>query len=230
MGIQERKEREREARREEIVNAAQKVFFEKGIAGTTVDEIAQVAELSKGTLYLYYHSKEDLYLAVVCRGLEIMYQMFERAVATGEDPVKLIVNLRDAYQAFFRDHRDFFRTFIFFENAQMHSQASDQMKLQCMESDRKVWELVTSVVKRAIDEGLFRPDLDPLEAGIILWSNANGFLRLMDRMQEGWKQGFGIDFERTLVKSNALLLEAMLTEKGRQRSSGVVDDPGNAGT
>lgn len=67
MGIQERKEREKESRKEEIINAAQKIFFEKGLPAATMDEIAEAAELSKGTLYLYYKSKEDLYLAVTMR-------------------------------------------------------------------------------------------------------------------------------------------------------------------
>ncbi|MDL1893205.1 helix-turn-helix transcriptional regulator, partial [Sphingobacteriales bacterium CHB3] len=52
MGIIERKEREKEQRREEIVTAAEKIFFEKGLAIATMDEIAEAAELSKGTLYL----------------------------------------------------------------------------------------------------------------------------------------------------------------------------------
>lgn len=60
MGTHERKEREREHRREDILDAAQHVFFEKGLPTATMDEIAEIAELSKGTLYLYYKSKEDL--------------------------------------------------------------------------------------------------------------------------------------------------------------------------
>ena len=44
MGITERKEREKEHRKEEIIDAAQKVFFEKGLLLTTMDEIAEIAE------------------------------------------------------------------------------------------------------------------------------------------------------------------------------------------
>ena len=76
MGIAERKEREKEYRKESILDAAQKVFFEKGLHLSTMDEIAETAELAKGTLYLYYHSKEDLYLAVLLRGLSIRFPFF----------------------------------------------------------------------------------------------------------------------------------------------------------
>lgn len=75
MGIHERKEREKEQRKEEILDAAQRIFFEKGLLAATMDEIAEAAELSKGTLYLYYSSKEDIYLAVMMRGMKTLHEM-----------------------------------------------------------------------------------------------------------------------------------------------------------
>ena len=96
MGIQERKEREKEARREEIISAAEKVFFDKGPANATMDDIAAEAELSKGTLYLYYRTKEDLSIAVTYRGMEIMYTRFKNALGTEESSIKRIFNLPEA--------------------------------------------------------------------------------------------------------------------------------------
>ena len=49
-----RKEREKEQRRNEIVDAAEKLFFEKGYEGVSMDDVARDAELAKGTLYLYF--------------------------------------------------------------------------------------------------------------------------------------------------------------------------------
>ena len=54
MGIQERKERERERRRQQIMVAAKRVFSVKGFGKTTMEDIAKDAELSPGTLYLYF--------------------------------------------------------------------------------------------------------------------------------------------------------------------------------
>ena len=61
MGIAERKEREKEQRRKAILDAAEKVFFEKGLKYSTMDDVAEEAELSKGTLYLYFKNKEELF-------------------------------------------------------------------------------------------------------------------------------------------------------------------------
>jgi len=218
MGIKERKVREKEARREEIVNAAEKVFFEKGLAQATMDEIAEAAELSKGTLYLYYKSKEDLYLSVAMKGTEILYQMFLRIVESGEPPLKMIVGLGDSYYEYFKKYRDYFRMYYFFENPQVQSQVSEEMRDVCQESDRKLWDLVVSVLQRGIDEGLLRKDLNPLEAGVMLWSNSNGMMRIMDRQEPYWKEKMGLNLEQMMRESNRMLVEGMMTEKAKKQN------------
>ena len=58
-------ERRKEARPAELLAAALELFVEKGYAGTRLDDVAQRAGVSKGTLYLYFENKEDLFKAVV---------------------------------------------------------------------------------------------------------------------------------------------------------------------
>jgi AcrR family transcriptional regulator len=216
MGIQERKEREKEARREEILDAAYKVFVARGLAGSTVDDIANEAELSKGTIYLYFRSKEDLYLAVTNRGLDIMLGMFEASAAKGGDPVQGIWNLSDGYNAFYEHHREYFRMFAFFENPEMHDTVSEEMLAECQSHDAKVWGFVSGVMKNAIDAGYLHPELNPLEVGMMLWSNSTGLLRQLDRNEEYWHHRMGIDLRKTLRMSNGFLLEAMMTEKAKK--------------
>jgi AcrR family transcriptional regulator len=222
MGIQERKEREKEARREEILTAAYKVFVEKGLTSATVDDIAAVAELSKGTIYLYFHSKEDLYLSVMNRGLDIMLEMFEKATSTGDDPMQTIWNLSDAYNAFFDQHRDYFRMIAFFENPEMHSMVTEEMLAQCTERDARVWGLVSGVMKNAIDAGLLHAGLNPLEIGMMLWSNSSGLLRQLDRNEQYWHEKMGIDLRKSLRTSNGLLVEAMMTAKAKKLYPGLL--------
>jgi TetR/AcrR family transcriptional regulator len=215
MGIQERKEREKEARKEEIISAAQKIFFEKGLPAATMDEIAEAAELSKGTLYLYYKSKEDLYLAVTMRGSELLFQMFEETTHTGQPTIRLIMNLGETYYEYFKQHRNYFRMYYFFENSQFHKQVSQDMLSQCLVTDQKIWGVVIGLLRRAIDEGLLKDDLNPNQAAVILWSSANALMRQMDREENSyWTESMGIDLEATMRKAYQLLLESMMTDKG----------------
>lgn len=61
MGIQERKKREKEGRRQQILTASKQLFAERGFHQTTMEDIANAAELSPGTIYLYFKSKDELF-------------------------------------------------------------------------------------------------------------------------------------------------------------------------
>ncbi len=220
MGIPERKEREKEARKEEILDAAEKVFFEKGLPLATMDEIASIAELGKGTLYLYYKSKEDLYLAVMMRGSERLYQLFSEATSTGEPTLKLIRNLGDAYYEFFKTQRNYFRMFYFFENQGMHKQVSEDMKSRCYQNDQKIWGIVIGLIRNAVEEGIFRKDINPEQTAVILWSNSNGLMRQMDRMDTYWRDAMHVDLEDTLRKANSFVLQGMMTEEAKKTYAG----------
>ncbi len=220
MGITERKEREKEERRTEIINAAEKLFFEKGLALATMDEIAERAELSKGTLYLYYKSKEDLYMAVICKGHQILYKMFEEAASTGEATVRLFQNIGDAYFAFYKRHHNYFRMFAFADNSQLHSQVSEEMKATCSESGQNICRLVTDVIQKGKEDGTFQPEIDPLEMSVILWASARGTLTLVDQFSRenacAGNRFEHLDFEKMYRKSNAMLVYAILTDRARK--------------
>ncbi len=80
MSKNSRKERERENRRMEIVEAAERLFFANGFEGTTMDEIAKQAEFSKMTLYAYFKSKEELYHVVFVKGFRTRWLLQEKEI------------------------------------------------------------------------------------------------------------------------------------------------------
>jgi AcrR family transcriptional regulator len=78
--IQARKERERAAREELILDHAQRILLRDGFQNLNLDELAEAIEYSKGTLYLHFKTKEDIALAVVTRALKERADFFERAL------------------------------------------------------------------------------------------------------------------------------------------------------
>jgi len=217
MGIVERKEREKEHRREEIIDAAQKIFFQKGLQLATMDEIADAAELSKGTLYLYYKSKEDLYLAVMMRGMDVLYEIFSRVLSADHPTLKTIANLGEAYYEFFKEHRNYYRMFYFFENPQVHKQVSEGMLQTCAGHNGKVWAIIIDLINRGIEEGVIQEDIDPKQAAVILWATSNGLMRQMDREDTYWSETMGVNLEDALRKGHAMILQAMMTEEAKMK-------------
>ena len=96
-------------RQSEIIAAARKVFAEKGYIAATVDEIAQQASLAKGTIYVYFDSKERIYNAVMSDDLEALRRLtIEKIAAAGTvfEKISAYINARFEYC---EKRRDFFR-------------------------------------------------------------------------------------------------------------------------
>ncbi|OHD24011.1 MAG: hypothetical protein A2086_06740 [Spirochaetes bacterium GWD1_27_9] len=74
-----RLEREKERKRQEIIDAAEKLFFLEGFKETSMDEIAKKSEFSKRTVYKYFDSKEELYSAIALRGLELFQKIIRES-------------------------------------------------------------------------------------------------------------------------------------------------------
>lgn len=66
-----------EERKDQIMNAAEEVFTQKGFSNARMDDIAEETGLSKGTLYLYYKSKDDLIIAILDRIFQREFRVFE---------------------------------------------------------------------------------------------------------------------------------------------------------
>jgi TetR/AcrR family transcriptional regulator len=219
MGTMERKEREKERRRTEILDAAEEVFSNKNLAQTTMDEIAEKAELGKSTIYLYYKSKEDIFLAVLCRAHEILYGLFENAAGTGESSLKRFQNIIDAYCQYSRRYSRYFEMETFLEDTQVHTRVSDEMLGECRVSVQKIWKAVTDVLEQGMQDGTFRKDINPMEMAVIMELNLRGVIRLINQasLLVMCPPGFeNIDLEQLLRRSSSMLTYMILSDEARK--------------
>ena len=94
-----------------ILEAARKVFAKKGFHEATVDDIAETAGVAKGTVYLYYASKRDVYFAALKFGIAEMYSLLLdelKQVSTPQEKLKILIATKLAY---FDENRDFFKIY-----------------------------------------------------------------------------------------------------------------------
>lgn len=113
MGTLERREREKAERRRQILKAARKLFWKNGFARTTMPAIAEAAELSAGTIYLYFPSKHALYAELLDEGFDLLESRLREAVAKGRAPRAAAEALVDAFLGFAREAPDYFDVLFF---------------------------------------------------------------------------------------------------------------------
>ena len=97
-------EEARSKRREEILGCAARVFAAGGYQTTDVQAIADAANVAKGTLYLYFTGKEELFLAAVDQGMTSLRAIVDAALEGVRDPLQVFERGILAYLRFFEDH------------------------------------------------------------------------------------------------------------------------------
>ena len=180
MGIAERKEREKLQRRKDIIDAAEKVFFSSGFASATMDEIAEMAELSKGTLYLYFKSKEDLQFAIFMRGSDILMKMMKDNLSADSNGYQRLLELADTFIRFSREYRNYFSLFMYYESNRMGALNIDQDQLRAYLQEDSPLALVTQQVIRGIQDCSMKDDLSAEVFSATLWSQMLGVLIVLN--------------------------------------------------
>ena len=130
MGIAQRKEREKELRRESILQAAEQIILQKGHEKLHMDEVAERAELSKGTLYLYFNSKTELIVGIVHKAMAILDHTFSEVITRDLTGIEIIHQLAKEYLVFAERHPEYYSAMQFYENLNGSADLSDSEYLQ----------------------------------------------------------------------------------------------------
>ncbi len=109
MSLAKWKEREREQRQSDIIDAARKLITDKDFDQISMNEIAREVGLGKSTLYLYFKNKESLYFAIVLRGIRIWAKMIKEEVKKGNSGFEMFVLYGKANREFSNQYPDYFR-------------------------------------------------------------------------------------------------------------------------
>ena len=100
-----------EFRKSELLSAARTVFSRDGFHDATIDDIAREAGVAKGTVYLYFKSKQEIYLAALRDGVELLNEEMRAEAAVPGPAADRLRRLLTAKITFFDKHRDFFQIF-----------------------------------------------------------------------------------------------------------------------
>lgn len=167
MTVASRREREQQMRREVIMVAAQKLFGQKGFELTTVDEIAAEAELGKGTIYSYFKSKDEIYIAILEKGLEILRERMNRVIAEGKSATETLYGLYDTFIQYHRERHGLIETLFMQVDEQVFIRLGDLVRGLKNKSSEWV-ELVSRVLQAGITGGEFVSfDVDKMAKTII---------------------------------------------------------------
>lgn len=188
-----RRKREKEARREAILRAADEVIARTGARHLTMDEVARAAELSKGTLYLYFAGKDALFAAVAERNISEKLPALRAAVEAAEDGLGEVVALHDAWHVELSRTPHVFRFMIewFLEpRIDDRSEAFQRYRARV----RETIGLLVRALERGQRDGSIRADIDTTHHAMHIWSSTLGVM-LMHRNAESVSKRISLPVE-----------------------------------
>ncbi len=174
MGVQERKARQKENLRQEILDAARDLFVREGVESVSMRRIAEHIEYSPGTLYLYFNDKAEI-LKTLCE--ETFSKLDLKLRAIKEDSSDPLGSLRRGLRAYIefglQNPNHYLITFVL---AGRPLYETGQAKLR--DSGGRCFENLRGIVRKCIEQGLFRLD-EVEEASQVLWAGIHGITSLL---------------------------------------------------
>ena len=179
MGVAQRKEREKEFKRGLILEAAEELILEKGHDQFNMDEVAERAEVSKGTLYLYFTSKTDLIFGIVHKA-SIMLNAKIAEVLTRDIPgIELVHNIAVEYLNFVHEHPEFYGAMRFYENLRDSKEeySSEYFEL-CETYAQQGFSYTIRAIQIGMQDGTIDKRYDPKELALLIWASSKGMVNL----------------------------------------------------
>ena len=178
MSSEERRKKEKENRKNSILKAARKLFFERGFKSVTVDLIAAKAEVSKGSIYLYFDSKEEIYTQILISANIERHKEIENFARQEGTASELLLKYARVYVDFFLENNELFRILMTFMLHAENMNLTEEQNTQLIHTTNENIRTVSEILQKGVDTGEFSSQIDIRQGQNAIWGLLNGIISL----------------------------------------------------
>ena len=213
MGIIERKEKERLVRKNDMIGAAERVFFEKGFENSTMDDIAKEAEFTKKTIYSYFKNKEELYYEIMLLGFKALNNLYDKTISENIEisEIEKIKKLGQTFVKFSRNYPGYFKAISDYENKDFDFQINDSNRLvnECYLAGEYSFKLLNNCIASGVEKGEITYSTDSITICLMLWSTMLGFTQIINKKEKYINSYHNKDVEGLMEDGFELLLRSI---------------------
>ncbi|MEX2473711.1 TetR/AcrR family transcriptional regulator [Marinobacter sp.] len=176
--LKTRREREKQARHDTILDAAERVFSEKGYERTSMDDIARTASLSRALLYVYFKDKAAIQRGIMLRAGQSLCRRFEQARDTATTGLAQISAMGTAYYRFYVEEPDYFSALTKASTAMTEADEQQAQDMLCSKSE--LMELMVGAIRLGVEDGTMNRKRihDPEQTALYLRGALHGVILL----------------------------------------------------
>ncbi len=207
-----RKKEPRSVHRENIVSAASALFMERGIAATSMDDIAKAAGYSKATLYVYFENKEEIVGILVLNSMKKLDDYISSALIQHEATkarydfiCRGLVQYQEEFPFYFKMVLD--KINIDFESKNYLPEEKETYQI-----GEEINEKIKDFLLSGMEKGDLRSDLEIMPAILNFWGMLSGIIQLAVNKEEYIKQSMGLSKIKFLEYGFSLVYYSIATK------------------
>lgn len=208
-----RKKEPRSVHRENIVSAASVLFMERGIAATSMDDIAKAAGYSKATLYVYFENKEEIVGILVLNSMKKLYDYISSALIQHETTkarydfiCRGLVQYQEEFPFYFKMVLD--KINIDFESKEYLPEEKETYQI-----GEEINEKIKNFLLSGMEKGDLRGDLEIMPAIFNFWGMLSGIIQLAANKEEYIKKSMGLSKENFLEYGFSLVYHSIAAKE-----------------
>lgn len=197
--------------RSSILETAKKLFLEKGIQQTTMDDIAKEADYSKSTIYVYFKSKEEIYNYIIYEHMLLLKESLHKSIGLSQNNFRgcyygichTLIELQEQYPLYFES--------ILGEISIKPKDFEEQpILLDIYHIGEEINKMIAELLQMGIDNKYIRPDIKPLQTTFTLWSCISSVISLADKKENYINMEMNISKQEFLQDSFDLILRSII--------------------
>ena len=178
VGLLERRGKEKDNRKKLILKSARALFFKKGFNKVTVDEIAKSSELGKGSIYLYFNSKEEIYAQILLNDIDNFNRQVSVLFETESKASDLLTEFSYIYIDFFLNDGELFRILMTYMLQPVKMNLPEKLNSHILNANVRLIDVIGKILQMGIDKKEFPAEINLKQNQNSLWGLLNGIISL----------------------------------------------------
>jgi len=178
VGLLERRVKEKDSRKKLILKSARALFFKKGFNKVTVDEIAKASELGKGSIYLYFDSKEEIYAQILLNDIDNFNRQVSALLDKENTAADLLTDFSNIYIDFFLSDSELFRILMAYMLQPAEMNLPEKLNSQILNANARSIDVIGKILQMGIDSNEFSREMNLKRNQNAFWGLLNGIISL----------------------------------------------------
>lgn len=195
-----------------IIAAAERLFLEKGIEKTTMDDISKEADYSKATIYVYFKNKDEIFNMIVYNSMKMLQDRIKKAISEKEDLFEQYFGICNELACYQDEYPLYFESSVGEINVALELEETPQVFHDIFMVGEEIKKYIGTFLLEGINQGIVRSDIQIPQTAFMFWASIAGMIRMTGQKQKFIKKTMDISKNELLQYGFETLLRSILTK------------------